>query len=308
VRPPDVCRCLPRNGPAGEDGRYGRDPRGCLAGRAILQEVGFLSLGTDDLARYTFAADRQVGALARLQDPWQPALLDLVAAPTDASNAEGKSCGMCGAAAADPLLACVLTGLAVTSLSRGAASLSYVRAEPARYTLVQCRRAAAAAPCPVRRNRSGRLPDAIDLPAHPLHRQPDRTPVPRRGPHDRRITGIARHAHPTHSARVRAGPRPCVERGRGPDLLDESSPVSEASVARARRTHQPIALSRRRPATANAPGQQPGSGARPPHQPDQRDHDGTHSPSAGTDRPWGHGRRGERLESAQDKNKKEWSA
>ncbi len=52
---------------------------------------------------------------------------------------------MCGEAAADPVLACVLTGLGVTSLSMGAASIPYVRATLAKYTFAQCERAAAAA-------------------------------------------------------------------------------------------------------------------------------------------------------------------
>ncbi|WP_445525291.1 phosphoenolpyruvate--protein phosphotransferase [Streptomyces cyslabdanicus] len=120
-------------------------PSAALRARSILQEVEFLSLGTNDLAQYTFAADRQVGAVSRLQDPWQPALLDLVATAAEAARAEGKSCGVCGEAASDPLLACVLTGLGVTSLSMGAASLPYVRATLAKYTLAQCERAAAAA-------------------------------------------------------------------------------------------------------------------------------------------------------------------
>ncbi|KIF70835.1 phosphoenolpyruvate-protein phosphotransferase [Streptomyces sp. AcH 505] len=120
-------------------------PSAALRSRSILQEVEFLSLGTNDLAQYTFAADRQVGAVSRLQDPWQPALLDLVALAADGARAEGKSCGVCGEAAADPLLACVLTGLGVTSLSMGAASIPYVRATLAKYTLAQCERAAAAA-------------------------------------------------------------------------------------------------------------------------------------------------------------------
>ena len=63
----------------------------------------------------------------------------------EAAKAEGKSCGVCGEAASDPLLACVLTGLGVTSLSMGAASIPYVRANLAKYTLAQCERAAAAA-------------------------------------------------------------------------------------------------------------------------------------------------------------------
>ncbi|MFD7614753.1 phosphoenolpyruvate--protein phosphotransferase [Streptomyces sp. NPDC059828] len=120
-------------------------PSAALRARSVLQEVEFLSLGTNDLAQYTFAADRQVGAVSRLQDPWQPALLDLVAVAAEAARAEGKGCGVCGEAAADPLLACALTGLGVTSLSMGAASIPYVRAALAKYTLAQCERAAAAA-------------------------------------------------------------------------------------------------------------------------------------------------------------------
>ncbi|MFG1810692.1 phosphoenolpyruvate--protein phosphotransferase [Streptomyces sp. NPDC049040] len=138
----DACRA------AGLSAKFGamvEIPSAALRARSILQEVEFLSLGTNDLAQYTFAADRQVGAVARLQDPWQPALLDLVALAAEAAKAEGKSCGVCGEAAADPLLACVLTGLGVTSLSMGAASIPYVRATLAKYTLAQCERAAAAA-------------------------------------------------------------------------------------------------------------------------------------------------------------------
>ncbi|MEU2158191.1 phosphoenolpyruvate--protein phosphotransferase [Streptomyces sp. NPDC019396] len=120
-------------------------PSAALRARSVLQEVEFLSLGTNDLAQYTFAADRQVGAVSRLQDPWQPALLDLVAVAAESARAEGKGCGVCGEAAADPLLACALTGLGVTSLSMGAASIPYVRAALAKYTLAQCERAAAAA-------------------------------------------------------------------------------------------------------------------------------------------------------------------
>ncbi|MFH8520334.1 phosphoenolpyruvate--protein phosphotransferase [Streptomyces gelaticus] len=138
----DACR------EAGLQAKFGamvEIPSAALRARSILREVEFLSLGTNDLAQYTFAADRQVGAVSRLQDPWQPALLDLVALSARAAAAEGKSCGVCGEAASDPLLACVLTGLGVTSLSMGAASIPYVRATLAKYTLAQCERAASAA-------------------------------------------------------------------------------------------------------------------------------------------------------------------
>ncbi|WP_432585755.1 phosphoenolpyruvate--protein phosphotransferase [Streptomyces sp. HD1123-B1] len=133
---------------AGLRAKYGamiEIPSAALRARSILQEVEFLSLGTNDLAQYTFAADRQTGALARLQDPWQPALLDLIATSADAARAEGKSCGVCGEAASDPLLACVLTGLGITSLSMTATAIPYVRTTLAKHTLAQCERAAAAA-------------------------------------------------------------------------------------------------------------------------------------------------------------------
>ncbi|MFF3502491.1 phosphoenolpyruvate--protein phosphotransferase [Streptomyces sp. NPDC003247] len=138
----DACRAA---GLQAKIGAMVEIPSAALRARSLLQEVEFLSLGTNDLAQYTFAADRQVGAVSRLQDPWQPALLDLVALSAEAAGAEGKSCGVCGEAASDPLLACVLTGLGVTSLSMGAASIPYVRATLAKYTLAQCERAAAAA-------------------------------------------------------------------------------------------------------------------------------------------------------------------
>ena len=112
-----------------------------LAGR-ILDHVDFLSIGTNDLAQYTMAADRMSAELATLTDPWQPAVLALVAMAVRAGAAAGKPVGVCGEAAADPALACVLTGLGVTSLSAAAAAIQGVGAKLAQVTLQQCRDAA----------------------------------------------------------------------------------------------------------------------------------------------------------------------
>ncbi len=120
-------------------------PSAALRAGSILEHADFLSLGTNDLAQYTFAADRQVGSLAGYQNPWHPALLDLVAAAASAAQAAGKPCGECGEAASGPALACVLVGLGVTSLSMSAGALPMVRAALAAHTLDQCQQAAAAA-------------------------------------------------------------------------------------------------------------------------------------------------------------------
>jgi phosphotransferase system enzyme I (PtsI) len=120
-------------------------PAAAVRARDLAVEVGFFSIGTNDLAQYAFAADRQVGALSRLQDPWQPALLDLVALAAEGAESAGRPCGVCGEAAADPVLACVLTGLGITSLSMSPPSLPAVRAALAAHTREQCREAAGAA-------------------------------------------------------------------------------------------------------------------------------------------------------------------
>ncbi len=114
-------------------------PAAALLADRILEHVDFLSIGTNDLAQYTMAADRMSADLATLTDPWQPAVLALVAMAVRAGAAADKPVGVCGEAAADPLLACVLTGLGVTSLSAAAAAIQGVGAKLAQVTLQQCR-------------------------------------------------------------------------------------------------------------------------------------------------------------------------
>jgi phosphotransferase system enzyme I (PtsI) len=120
-------------------------PAAALLADRILAHVDFLSIGTNDLTQYTMAADRMSAELATLTDPWQPAVLALVATAAKAGAAVNKPVGVCGEAAADPLLACVLVGLGVTSLSAAAAAVAGVGAKLATVTLAQCRAAADAA-------------------------------------------------------------------------------------------------------------------------------------------------------------------
>lgn len=120
-------------------------PAVALLADRVLEHVDFLSIGTNDLTQYTMAADRQSPELATLTDPWQPAHLALVAQVARAGQAAGKPVGVCGEAAADPLLACVLVGLGITSLSAATAALPAVGARLATVTLDQCRAAATAA-------------------------------------------------------------------------------------------------------------------------------------------------------------------
>jgi len=115
-------------------------PAAALLADRILADSDFASIGTNDLTQYTLAADRLLGSVASFQDPWHPAVLRLVGEVGKAGAALGKPVGICGEAAADPLLAVVLVGLGATSLSMSPAALADVRAELARFTLEQAQR------------------------------------------------------------------------------------------------------------------------------------------------------------------------
>ena len=120
-------------------------PAAALRASHVLGAVDFGSLGTNDLAQYTMAADRMQGELADLLDPWQPAVLDVIAAAADGARAAGKPIGVCGESAGDPLLALVLVGLGVNSLSMAPGKVPAVRVALAHHTQLDCQRLANAA-------------------------------------------------------------------------------------------------------------------------------------------------------------------
>ncbi len=120
-------------------------PSAALIADRMLTGCDFASIGTNDLTQYTMAADRLLDTVSELQDPWHPAVLKLVGEVGAAGAALGKPVGVCGEAAADPLLAAVLVGLGVSSLSMSAPAIADVRTELAAWTLESARKAARAA-------------------------------------------------------------------------------------------------------------------------------------------------------------------
>ncbi len=119
-------------------------PSAALLADRMLEVVDFLSIGTNDLTQYVMAADRMTTDLAHLTDPWQPAVLHLVARTAQAGQRAGKPVGVCGEAAADPLLAVALVGMGITSLSMAAAAVRRVGAQLSAVSLQTCRDAAEA--------------------------------------------------------------------------------------------------------------------------------------------------------------------
>ncbi|MEN8801815.1 MAG: phosphoenolpyruvate--protein phosphotransferase [Thiogranum sp.] len=93
----------------------------------ILAASDFVSIGTNDLTQFMLAADRN--ALAMIDDytVLHPSVLRAVHRIIEAADAVGKPVSVCGEAAADPRVACLLIGLGVRRLSMSPVSAARVR-------------------------------------------------------------------------------------------------------------------------------------------------------------------------------------
>ena len=123
-------------------------PAAALRASTLLDVADFASIGTNDLAQYTMAADRLNGSLANLLSAWQPAIIELVARTCQGGGGhvpEPRPVGICGESGGDPLLALVYAGLGVTSLSMAVRKVPAVRAALALHDLSTCQQMAQAA-------------------------------------------------------------------------------------------------------------------------------------------------------------------
>ena len=96
--------------------------------RPLLAEADFISIGSNDLMQFLFAADRGTPALADRYDLISPPVLDLLDQVVAAARAAGRAVSVCGEAASRPLEAVVLAALGITSLSMPASSILPVKA------------------------------------------------------------------------------------------------------------------------------------------------------------------------------------
>ncbi|MGL5899262.1 MAG: putative PEP-binding protein, partial [Lactobacillaceae bacterium] len=87
----------------------------------------FFSIGTNDLIQYSMAADRGNDRVSYLYQPYNPAILRLVKNIIDSAHNEGKWVGMCGEAAGDPIMDCILIGLGLDEYSMSATSILKIR-------------------------------------------------------------------------------------------------------------------------------------------------------------------------------------
>jgi phosphoenolpyruvate-protein phosphotransferase (PTS system enzyme I) len=79
--------------------------------------VDFVSVGTNDLSQYLFAADRMNPSLGALLNHWQPALIKSLSLIASDAKKAGIYSGVCGESASDPAFAILLAGLGFDSVS-----------------------------------------------------------------------------------------------------------------------------------------------------------------------------------------------
>ena len=118
---------------------------------ALMQDADFVSIGSNDLMQFLFAADRGTPALANRYDLLSGPALDALAAIQAAAATAGVELSVCGEHAARPLEALALAALGITTLSMPASSLLRIKAMMARVDLVELRGLLAA----LRRNDRG---------------------------------------------------------------------------------------------------------------------------------------------------------
>lgn len=106
---------------------------------ALAREADFLSIGSNDLLQFLFAADRGTPALASRYDLLSAPALDAIDAVRAAAEAAGTELSVCGEHASRPLEGLVLAALGITALSMPASALPRQKAVFARADLGELR-------------------------------------------------------------------------------------------------------------------------------------------------------------------------
>jgi phosphotransferase system enzyme I (PtsP) len=123
----------------------------------LLKEADFISVGSNDLLQFLFAADRGTPALYDRYDFLSLPVLDMLGQLVDAAGAAGIPVSLCGEAASRPLEALVLAALGITTLSMPASGILPIKAMFSQVDLASFRSVLAA----IRRGGGGGLRGSV---------------------------------------------------------------------------------------------------------------------------------------------------
>jgi phosphotransferase system enzyme I (PtsP) len=94
----------------------------------LVRNVDFISVGTNDLAQFLFAADRTSSRLANRYDPLSPAMLRVLKKIADVAARANVPLTLCGELGSKPLEALAVLALGFTRISLSPAAYGPVKA------------------------------------------------------------------------------------------------------------------------------------------------------------------------------------
>ena len=109
-------------------------PAAAILADVLAKEADFFSIGTNDLTGYTMAVDRGNADVAYLYSVFSPAVLRMLRHIISEGKKAGIPVGMCGEAAADPLLIPLLISFGLDEYSVNPTSLLATRREISRWS------------------------------------------------------------------------------------------------------------------------------------------------------------------------------
>ena len=104
----------------------------------VIDDVDFISVGTNDLVQYLLAVDRDNPRVAGLYDPYHPAVLRVLRQIATAARRGGRPAAICGELAGDHLYTAILMGLGFRELSMAPVFLPRVKLMVRNLTIEQC--------------------------------------------------------------------------------------------------------------------------------------------------------------------------
>jgi phosphoenolpyruvate-protein kinase (PTS system EI component) len=102
-------------------------PAAALCIDSLLDEVDFVSIGSNDLLQYIMAADRDNPKVAHLCEPFSPAIFKLLKTVIDACRVRNKPATLCGEMAGRPRCMLALYGMGLTGFSMSPAFVPTIK-------------------------------------------------------------------------------------------------------------------------------------------------------------------------------------
>ena len=113
-------------------------PAASLLADRLAEVADFFSIGTNDLIGYTMCADRGNDTISNLYQVYYPAVLRSLKNIIESGVKAGIMVGMCGEAAADPLLEPLLISWGLEEFSMSAPSILRARKTISQWTKAEC--------------------------------------------------------------------------------------------------------------------------------------------------------------------------